>query len=43
MVDYDSIKISGILEVFESTSTFTASAKADVDSAYGAITVGMVF
>ena len=44
MTDYDSITITGIKESDgHDTSTFTSSAKADVEVAYGAITIGYKF
>ena len=44
MTDYDSITITGIKESDgHGTSTFTSSAKADVEVAYGAITIGYKF
>jgi hypothetical protein len=43
MTDYDAIKIKNIREEFNGSATFTATADADVEVAYGQITLGYKF
>ena len=43
MTSYDTLKITNINEEFQGTSTFTATATADVDIAYGQVTLGYKF
>jgi len=43
VTDYSSINIKNIREEFNGTATFTASAKADVEVAYGQVTLGYKF
>ena len=43
ITSYDTLKINNILEEFNGTTTFTANATADVDVAYGQITLGYKF
>ena len=43
ITSYDTLKITNINEEFNGTSSFTATATADVDVAYGQITLGYKF
>jgi hypothetical protein len=44
MTDYDSITITGVQErISESSDTLTATVKADVEAAYGQMTIGFKF